>query len=376
MRSGFLFFWSLRGYTVDLMAPVGTDENIGQRKRDHLELCLNEDVQFRERKTLLADVRLLHDALPELSADELDLSVRLAGKRLRAPLYISGMTGGTPEAVDINRDLAAVAEEEGIAFGFGSQRPLLKDPKQLPSYQVRDVAPHALVFGNLGLVQAGQYSTEQIKALIRETGVDALCIHLNPAQEMMQANGDRDFSGGISTLERLNGELPIPVIVKETGCGISTRTAEKLRAAGIKNLDVAGAGGTSWVGVETRRAEESRRQLGAEMWDWGVPTAASLIYASRVGGFTLLASGGLRTGTDVVNAIALGATAAGMAQPFLKARHEGGKDAVRALIRRMVEQLRMAMVLTGSKTIYDLQRAPRVITGELAAWAAGDQRGR
>lgn len=355
------------------MTPVGTDENIGQRKRDHLELCLNEDVQFRERKTLLADVRLLHDALPELSADELDISVRLAGKRLRAPLYISGMTGGTPEAVDINRDLAAVAEEEGIAFGFGSQRPLLKDPKQLPSYQVRDVAPSALVFGNLGLVQAGQYSTEQIKELIRATGVDALCIHLNPAQEMMQAGGDRDFRNGIATLERLNGELPVPVIVKETGCGISPRAAEKLRAAGIKNLDVAGAGGTSWVGVETRRAEESRRQMGVEMWDWGVPTAAALIYASRVGGFTLLASGGLRTGTDVVNAIALGATAAGMAQPFLKARHEGGKDGVRALIRRLVEQLRMAMVLTGSQTIYDLQHAPRVIAGELAAWAAGDQ---
>lgn len=355
------------------MVPVGAEENIGQRKRDHIELCLTGDVQFRAQTTLLADVRLQHDALPELSADEIDLSVRLAGKRLRAPLYISGMTGGTPEAIDINRDLAAVAEEEGIAFGFGSQRPLLKDPAQLPSYQVRDVAPSALVFGNLGLVQAGQYPVERIRALVAETAVDALCLHLNPAQEMMQAGGDRNFRGGLETLQRLAAELPVPLIVKETGCGISTRTARKLRAAGVRFLDVAGAGGTSWVGVETRRAEESRRPIGDEMWDWGVPTAASLVFAGQVGGFTLLASGGLRTGMDVVNAIALGATAAGMAQPFLKARHEGGRDAVRLLIRRLVEQLRMAMVLTGSRNIHELQHAPRVVTGELARWIAGEQ---
>jgi isopentenyl-diphosphate delta-isomerase len=351
------------------MPPVGTEDNIEQRKRDHLELCLNEDVQFQARRTLLADVRLLHEALPELDANALDLSVPLAGKTLRAPLYISGMTGGTAEAVAINRDLAAVAEEMGIAFGFGSQRPLLKDASQLPSYQVRDVAPSALLFGNLGLVQAGQYPVSQIKAMVADTQIDALCLHLNPAQEMMQAHGDRNFRGGLETLRRLRGELTVPLIVKETGCGISARTAEKIKQAGIGIVDVAGAGGTSWVGVETRRAANDRKPLGYEMWDWGIPTAASLLQVRQVTGLTVLASGGLRSGTDVAHAIALGATACGMAQPYLKARHEGGRDGIRALVLRLIDHLKMTMVLTGSRTIAELQQAPRVLVGELSHWA-------
>ena len=352
------------------MAPVGTEEDIGKRKRDHLDLCLTEDVQFQDRKTLLSDVRLLHEALPELSAAELNLSVTLAGKKLRAPLYISGMTGGTPDAVAINRDLAAVAEEEGIGFGFGSQRPLLRDPGQLASYMVRDVAPHTLIMGNLGLVQAAQAKLSDLKELIKKTAVDALCLHLNPAQEMMQAQGDRDFRGGIETLQRLQGELGIPLIVKETGCGISESTARKIAASGVTIVDVAGAGGTSWVGVETRRASQERKPLGFEMWDWGIPTAASLLMAGRMQNLTLLASGGLRTGNDVVHAIALGATACGMAQPYLKAHHEGGREGVRSVIRRLVDHLRMAMVLTGSKSIRQLQQTPRVLVGELSQWAA------
>lgn len=349
------------------MAPVVNDD-IGQRKRDHIDICLREDVQFQERGTLLGDVRLMHEALPELRVDDVDLSVELAGKRLQYPLYISGMTGGTPEAVEINRDLAAVAQKMGVAFGFGSQRPLLRDAAALPSYQVRDVAPDALIFGNLGLVQAGEYPIHEIRELLARTGVDALCLHLNPAQELMQAHGDRDFSGGMDTLKRLRQELDLPLIVKETGCGISRRTAERIRLAGIGMVDVAGAGGTSWVAVETRRAAEERRILGQGMWDWGIPTAASLVMAGRVSELTLLASGGIRSGSDVVNALALGATACGMAQPYLKARDEAGREGVERVVTQLVDHLRMAMVLTGSRTVFDLQQAPRVLVGELQQW--------
>ena len=349
------------------MASIVKDD-IGQRKRDHIDICLREDVQFQQRGTLLGDVRLMHEALPELRVDDVDLSVKVAGKRLRYPLYISGMTGGTPEAEEINRDLAAVAQEMGVAFGFGSQRPLLRDASTLPSYQVRDVAPDALIFGNLGLVQAGEYSIGDIRELIQRTGVDALCLHLNPAQELMQAHGDRDFSGGIDTLKRLRQELEVPLIVKETGCGISRRTAERIRSAGIDTIDVAGAGGTSWVAVETRRAAAERRPLGQAMWDWGIPTAASLLTAGQVPGLTLLASGGIRGGNDVVNALALGATACGMAHPYLKARDEAGRDGVRRVVTELVEHVRMGMVLTGSRTVSELQQAPRVLVGELQQW--------
>jgi isopentenyl-diphosphate Delta-isomerase len=350
------------------MAPVKTDTDISKRKHDHINICLHEDVQFRAKGTLLDNVRLLHEALPELRVDAVDTRVTLFGKTLQAPLYISGMTGGTPEAEAINRDLALVAGEMGIAFGLGSQRPLLLDSSTLPSYRVRDCAPNALIFGNLGLVQASQVETARIREIIRMTEVDALCLHLNPAQEMMQADGDRDFTGGLETLKRLRGELDIPLIVKETGCGLSPRTLEKIRSAGIETVDVAGAGGTSWVAVETRRAAPERQPLGARMWDWGIPTAASIHYATQVEGLTILASGGIRSGSDAVNALALGATACGMAQPYLKARDEDGCDGVRRVIEQLMDQVRMSMVLTGSRTISELQQAPRVLVGELETW--------
>ncbi len=346
-----------------------SETDIGRRKRDHIDICLNEDVQFHERGTLLGNVRLLHEALPELHADEIDLSVRIAGRTLRAPLYVSGMTGGTPEAETINRDLAAVAGELGIAFGLGSQRPLLVDPGTLSSYQVREAAPDVVLFGNLGLVQAAQTSTDKIRELARATGIDALCIHLNPAQELMQADGDRDFRGGLDTLRRLQGELGIPLIVKETGCGLSPRALASIRSTGVTTVDVAGAGGTSWVAVETRRAAAERRPVGESMWDWGIPTAASLLAAGQTGGLTVLASGGVRSGTDVVNALALGATAVGMAQPYLKARHEGGRDGVRRLAQQLIEQIRMVLLLTGSRTVADLHKAPRILVGELETWS-------
>lgn len=348
--------------------PASIQNDIGQRKRDHLGICLNEEVQFRDRPTLLEQVRLVHDALPELGLADIDLSVEIAGKRLRAPLYISGMTGGTPEAAAINRDLAAVAEALGLGFGFGSQRPLLNSNASIATYQVRDVAPTALIFGNLGLVQARETSSAAIARLVEETGADALCIHLNPAQELMQANGDRDFTGGVATLQRLRHDLSVPVVVKETGAGISARTARKLRDAGIEWVDVAGAGGTSWVGVETRRAADDRQTLGQQLWDWGIPTAASLLYAVHTGGLHVLASGGIRTGNDVAAALALGAQACGMAYPCLKAWHTGGREAVRQMLETIIEQLRMIFLLTGSRNLTAFHTAPKVLTGELLAW--------
>jgi isopentenyl-diphosphate delta-isomerase len=340
---------------------------IGQRKQDHLDLCATDDVAFRERTTLLEHVRLVHQSLPDLALEEIDTRVSLCGKTLRAPIVIAGMTGGTDSAADVNHALARLAEERGYAFGVGSQRAMSRSPETAWTYDVRAHAPTALLFGNVGVVQARDLPTAAVAALVREIGADALCVHMNPAMEIVQAEGDRDFRGGTDALARLVRELPVPVIAKETGNGVSAETAKKLHAAGVRIVDVSGAGGTSWVGVETLRAEGPARALGEALWDWGVPTAASVALVAREG-LTPIATGGIRTGLDVARAIALGAAAAGIARHVYRAYVDGGRDGAAALLDGVERELRAVMLLTGSRTLDDLRRAPRVITGELREW--------
>ncbi|HEY8040740.1 MAG TPA: type 2 isopentenyl-diphosphate Delta-isomerase [Polyangiaceae bacterium] len=349
---------------------------IGDRKADHLALCAEEDVGFRGRTTLLEDVRLVHDALPDLALAEVDTSLVLFGKVLRAPILIAAMTGGTDEAGRINRELAGIAEERGYGFGLGSQRAMHLRPGTSATYRVRQSAPGTLVLGNVGVVQARAMTTSEVRVLVDEVGADALCIHLNPAMELVQPGGDRDFGHGIDTIARLVRDLGVPVVVKETGCGISPAVGQRLRDVGVKHVDVSGAGGTSWVGVETMRAEAAgdarARGLGEALWDWGVPTAASVALLARpsLGFETVVATGGIGTGLDVARAVALGATAAGIARPVLRALSAGGRAAAMAMLDAVEAELRAAMLLTGSRDLATLRRAPRVLVGELAAWVS------
>jgi isopentenyl-diphosphate delta-isomerase len=345
---------------------------IGERKSDHLAICAREDVGFRDVSTLLECVRLVHDALPDCAVADVDTSVVLLGKRLSAPIVIASMTGGTEEAGRINRELASIAEERGIGLGLGSQRAMHMRPAQASTYRVRPLAPSALLLGNVGAVHAREMSSEELRDLVGEVGADALCIHLNPAMELIQPGGDRDFTRGLETIGRAVRNLGVPVVVKETGCGISPAVAARLRTAGVKHLDVSGAGGTSWVGVETRRAavagNEAARSLGEALWDWGVPTAASVALVAPMGFDTVIATGGISSGLDVARAIALGATAAGLARPVLKALMSGGRQAAMAFLDGVQAELAAAMLLTGSRTLAALRNAPRVLVGELAAW--------
>jgi isopentenyl-diphosphate delta-isomerase len=344
-------------------APPG----IKQRKADHLALCASGEVEFRDKGTLLDEVQLVHDALPDLHFDDVDLTTPLLGKKLRAPVVISGMTGGTEEAAAINRDLARAAEQLGLGFGLGSQRAMVIAPDLTWTYRVRDVAPTALVMGNLGLVQARSMATGAVKELCAEIGVDALCVHLNPSMELIQPGGDRDFTGGRETLKRLHGELGIPIVVKETGAGLSRRVGLAVRQLGISTVDTSGAGGTSWVGVETRRAEGEARKLGEELWDWGIPTAASVGLLADLG-LSIIATGGLRTGQDVAHALALGATAGGLAAPVLRAHRDGGYDGVLQFLNQVIAGVRAAVFLTGCRTPAELRTAPKVIGSTLKAW--------
>ena len=329
---------------------------------------------FRGASTLLEGVRLVHDALPDLHAEELDTSVALLGKRLKAPIVIAAMTGGTEEAGRINRDLASIAQERGYAFGLGSQRAMHVRPGSAGTFRVRDVAPTALILSNVGVVQARSMATSEIRALVEQVGADALCVHLNPAMELVQPGGDRDFTGGLETLARLVADLGVPVIVKETGCGLSPAVGRRLRSIQVQHVDVSGAGGTSWVGVETRRAEaagdEPARKLGEALWDWGIPTGASVALLAPLGFQSIIATGGIASGLDIARAIALGASAAGLARPVLRALASEGRSGALSFLSGVERELRAAMLLTGSRNLGSLASAPRVITGALSQWVA------
>jgi isopentenyl-diphosphate delta-isomerase len=346
-----------------------TPSSIPTRKADHLDLCEGDEVGFRSATTLLEGVKLLHQSLPELSVDEVSTEVELLGRRLRAPVVVAAMTGGHERAATINRSLATIAQERGLGFGLGSQRAMQRDPTMEWTYRVREWAPDVLLLGNIGVVQARETATKDLEALVRDVGADALCVHLNPAMELIQSDGDRDFRGCVQTLERLCNELPFPIVAKETGNGLSPQTIEKLVRAGVQYVDTSGAGGTSWVGVETLRAEGMRRSMGEQLWDWGIPTAPSVYYAARAS-LTTIATGGIRSGLDIARAIALGARAGGIARPVLQTLSREGEDGVRRYLDEVVQELRSVMLLTGTPTVEGLRQAPRVITGALEKWLA------
>lgn len=343
-------------------------QDIGKRKSDHIQLAVSGDVGFRDKTTLLECVRFVHDALPEMDAGTIDLSVEVLGKRLRAPIVIAGMTGGTAESGEINRKLARIAEARGYGLGLGSQRAMHLDPSMVATYQVRTEAPTALLLGNIGMVQARQMHTIEVAALAAAVGADALCVHLNPAMEIVQPGGDRDFRDGLKTLRRLSSELPLPVIAKETGCGLSSSVVRRLVDAGVRHADVSGAGGTSWVAVETHRAEGSSKILGQAFWDWGIPTAASVMLAADKGLETLIATGGIHTGLEVAKALALGAQVVGLARPVLQALMQGGEEGAHAFLDGIEAELRVAMLLVGASNLEALRRAPKIVTGELRSW--------
>lgn len=346
--------------------------DIKSRKADHLAITASGAGAFR-RGSLLDEVNLIHLATPELHADRLDLGATLLGRPLSAPLMLTGMTGGTEEAAAINEQLAVVAENVGIPFGLGSMRAMVVKPQLTHTYQVRDVAPGVFLLGNFGVVQAAQMSTSEVRDALAKVDANALCIHLNPAQEMAQPGGDRDFRGGLDAIKRLHEELGLPVLVKETGCGLAPSVVRALDDLGVPAIDVAGAGGTSWVAVEAQRSssESVEQAVGQDYWDWGIPTAAAIAWAGQQNPrATLIASGGIRTGLDAARALALGADIVGVAQPALKALKEHGPAGAERYLQGLIAGIRAACLLTGSASAKQLRYAPKVVGPNLASWLA------
>ena len=334
-----------------------------QRKADHIRINLEEDVTFPNLTTGLERFRFVHQALPELDLDAVETKVTLFGKSLGAPILISSMTGGTPQAERINLHLAEAAEAAGIAMGLGSQRVALESPELARSFQVRRVAPNILLFANLGAVQLNAgYSVDDCQRAVEMVEADALILHLNPLQEAVQARGDVHWSGLARKIEQVCKALPVPVVVKEVGWGISPRTARLLADAGVAAIDVAGAGGTSWSQVEYHRTEDPLlRRLARTFADWGIPTADSLrLVREALPEMTLFASGGLRSGIDVAKSIALGAEVAGLAAPFLKAAAHS-VEAVAEEIRAIEMELRVAMFASGARDLQALREPGRLL---------------
>ena len=322
---------------------------ISTRKSDHIRINLEEDVRSKLTSGL-ERFRFIHQALPELNLEEVDLNLDLFGRRLKAPLLISSMTGGTEEARQINLTLAEAAQATGIAMGLGSQRAAIDHPELIPSFQVRQVAPDILLFANLGAVQLNyQYGLQECLRAVEMIEADALILHLNAVQEAVQPEGNTHFAGLIHKIEAVCKALPVPVIAKEVGWGFSERAARLLSDAGVAVIDIAGAGGTSWSQVEMHRSEtESQRRLAAAFIDWGIPTADSIRMVHRTAPeLTIFASGGIRSGVDIAKCIALGATMGGMASPFLKAAVKSLQNTIE-VIHEIEREIRVCMFAVGA----------------------------
>ena len=349
------------GRRPDPPPDTGTGAGTGteRRKREHIETVLNADVAAKGVTTGFERFFFEHRALPELALDAIDLSVTLFGRRLAAPLLISSMTGGTMAARDINRRLAEAAQALGIAMGLGSQRAAIERADLADTFRVRDVARDVLLFANIGAAQLNLgYGVDQARRAVEMIEADALFLHLNPLQEAVQADGDRDWRSLADKIAALVSKLGVPVVVKEVGNGISADVAQTLAECGVAAIDVAGAGGTSWSEVEAHRAPDAfRRRVAHAFAGWGIPTALALIDVRRaVPSLPVFASGGLRSGIDVAKAIRLGATLCGTAAPVLGTATETAA-AVQDRIAGMIAELRIAAFCTGSADLAQLRRA-------------------
>ena len=328
-------------------------------------MCAEKDVEAK--RNYFDDVHLVHVALPEVDKDEIDTSVEFLGFELSFPMMIAAMTGGHPETKRINEALARAAEEFHIGMGVGSQRAALEDPSQEDSFRiVRDVAPTTFIYANIGALQLKEFGVEGVEKIIEMIDADAVAIHLNFLQEAIQPEGETAARGCLSAIKEACASLKVPVIVKETGAGMSYGVAKRLFEAGVSAIDVGGLGGTSWAAVETYRAMQEKDELGERLgrlfWNWGIPTPVSIVECSSLP-LPIIATGGIRSGLEIAKSLALGADVCSAALPFVKPAMRGAEE-VEKVLEIMAEELRVTMFLCGCSNIEELKRAEIIVTGK------------
>lgn len=348
-------------------------EETRKRKADHIRICLNEKAQARKATTGFEDIHFVNKALPEINKQKIDLTTYVFGHKFNAPLIVGAMTGGTEEAEKINATIAQAVEKLHLGMGVGSQRAAMEDKKLEKTFAIaRKKAPTAFLIANIGGVQLTHgFGLKEVKKAVEMIDADAVAIHLNALQEAVQPEGQTNFEGVLAKIGEIAGELDKPVIVKETGSGIAAEEAKKLEAAGVKGIDVGGAGGTSFAAVEYYRAngqENSvQRVLGEVFWDWGIPTALSIAEITQTVKIPVIGSGGVRDGTDAAKALALGASLASISQPVLQAADKSAEE-TENMLSLLIEELRNVMFLVGAENVQQLSKAPLVITGKTAKW--------
>ena len=360
--------------TTPRLQEAQPDDVIGRRKSEHLRLAASDEHQSAGAGW--SDIHLVHDALPAIDADDIDLRTEFLGRRLRLPLVIAGMTGGHPDAKTINAGLAAVAEATGVAMGLGSQRAALRDPSLVGTYAIaREVAPTAMLFANVGIAQLVDQGRERaldaadLRSIVAMIRADALVIHLNYLEESVQPEGQTRAEGTLDAVAKAVKAVDVPVIVKETGSGISGAVARRAREAGVAAVDVGGHGGTSFASIELDRAaaagDRAKARLGRTFGLWGIPTPVCV--AGCAGILPIIATGGVRTGLDAAKAITLGASVVGVGRPMLQAVLAGESEALE-WIDAFDNELRTAIFLSGGRRLEDLRSAPHVVTGATAQW--------
>ena len=352
-------------------------KDIMQRKEDHINICIDKPVQAKKVSTLFECVHLINNSLPEINFDDIDTSVNFLGHKFSAPIMVGAMTGGADLAYKINENIGIAVEDLNLGMVVGSQRAALYDKKLEDTYSIaRKSAPSAFIGANIGGAQISKgFSIDDAKELVSMLEADALYTHLNPAQELVQPEGEPHYASVLNGIKELVDNVGVPVIPKEVGFGISGYVASNLEKANIGAIEVAGMGGTSYSAVEYYRAKQmnmhSKELLGNLLWDWGIPTAASLCSVVNKVKVPVVSSGGLRTGLDVAKSIALGASMTAMAWPVLRPASESS-DAVKRFLEQKIYELKSIMFLIGAKDIESLKKAKYVLTEPLKSWINAD----
>ncbi len=350
------------------------------RKLEHIEICLNKNVQFAEKSAGFDEIELIHQSIPEMDLNEIDPTAEFLGMRFDYPILINAITGGHPQSAKINKALGQIASEFNIPMAVGSQRAALENNELINTYKIaREAADNVtrkiFLIGNIGAAQLikksedDNYAVNIIKECIEMITADALAIHLNPLQEALQKEGDLNYKGLLNKLAKIVKQIKVPIIIKETGNGLSWEVLKALKDIGIKNVDISGAGGTSWAAIESYRHEENTipALIAKNFRDWGIPTVISTLMAVKLG-FNVIASGGVRSGIDIAKALACGANLVGLALPFLRGAYLENLDLLRAQLMMYTKELRTTMFITKAANIVELKSVKKIYFGRIKEW--------